>query len=187
MASGGASPTLVNCSFVGNSAAHTAGAMLIEPPESPVLINCTFAGNRSSGYSGAIFCGDGCDPVLTNCILWANTQEKGDIEHAQINSGMLNYCCVQGWSPELRGIGNFGEDPMFVDLDGPDNEIGTEDDDLRLNPNSPCIDSGDSTALPADVTDLDADGDTTEPIPFDIEGHPRVRGGTVEVGAYECE
>ncbi len=45
--------------------------------------------------------------------------------------------------------------------------------DYRLSPGSPCIDAADNTTLPTDVTDLDMDGDTTEEIPFDLDGNPR--------------
>ena len=74
---------------------------------------------------------------------------------------------------------------MFVDVDGADNEIGTDDDALWLAPGSPCIDVGDNSNLPADVLDLDGDGDPNEPVPFDIDGKPRIRNGTVDVGAFE--
>jgi hypothetical protein len=56
---------------------------------------------------------------------------------------------------------------------------------LRLKPGSPCINAGDNAAVPADTLDLDNDGDTDEPIPFDIEGKPRILNGTVDLGAYE--
>jgi len=63
--------------------------------------------------------------------------------------------------------------------------IGTEDDNLRLKPGSPCINAGDNSAIPVDEFDLDDDGDSNEPTPFDIDGKPRILNGTVDVGAYE--
>jgi hypothetical protein len=45
--------------------------------------------------------------------------------------------------------------------------------------------------VPADITDLDGDGNTTEPIPFDLAGRQRIRDGNcdgqvvVDMGAYE--
>ena len=57
----------------------------------------------------------------------------------------------------------------------------------ELLSNSPAIDAGDTSLLPADVTDMDGDGDTSEPIPFDIEGADRVQGYSVDIGAYETD
>jgi hypothetical protein len=84
---------------------------------------------------------------------------------------------------------------------GPDGEWGTGDDDhgdLRLQAGSPCIDAADCTEVPADVFDLDDDGDRTEPIPYDLDGQPRCvddpeTGDTgigfpcVDMGAYEFQ
>ena len=53
-------------------------------------------------------------------------------------------------------MGNISDDPLCVDADGADDVAGTEDDDLRLLPGSPCIDAGSNGAVPVDVlTDLD--------------------------------
>ncbi len=141
-------------------------------------------------------------PTLINGVFWGNRDAGGTGESAQIHiredsSAVIHYTCVQGWSGKLGGTGNIGDDPMFVDADGPDNIPGTEDDDLRLSPGSPAIDAGINPALPPDTTDLDGDGDTVEPIPVDLNGVPRfmdISGipdtgfGTppiVDMGAYE--
>ena len=62
----------------------------------------------------------------------------------------------------------------------------------------PCIDAGDNTAVPPDTADLDGDGNTTEPIPLDLDGNlrfvdcpdiPDTGNGTppiVDMGAYEA-
>jgi hypothetical protein len=39
---------------------------------------------------------------------------------------------------------------------------------------SPCIDAGDTLALPPDATDLDGDGNTFEPLPVDLFNRRRV-------------
>jgi hypothetical protein len=57
--------------------------------------------------------------------------------------------------------------------------------DLHLSPSSPCIDTGDTSALPTDTADLDGDGDTLEVLPHDLGGNTRVVGGDVDMGAYE--
>ena len=45
---------------------------------------------------------------------------------------------------------------------------------MRLSSNSPCIDAGDETPLPADAFDLDGDTVTAEPLSRDLSNLPRV-------------
>ena len=56
---------------------------------------------------------------------------------------------------------------------GPDGIRGTSDDNLRLRAVSPCVDAGRNGGLLADRADLDLDGDTSELLPFDLDGNPR--------------
>jgi hypothetical protein len=68
------------------------------------------------------------------------------------------YCCT---TPLLIGSGNFTNAPRFADLAG---------ENFHLQSGSPCINSGNN----AFVT-----------ITNDLDGSPRIAGGTVDVGAYE--
>jgi hypothetical protein len=165
------------------------------------IVNCTFFGNvdNNSGAtsgSAAIDVEAGSSASITNCIVWDHEQ------NAFGGAGKLSiaYSNVEDTVPP--GVGNISLPPLFVELPQPghDNTWGTPDDNfgnLRLLPGSPCIDAGDNTAVPADEFDLDADGDTAEPIPFDLAGLPRflddpktidTGNGTppiVDMGAYE--
>jgi len=192
-------PTVVNCLFSGNSAGYAGGAVYtyFAPPE---FVNCTISGN-SADWGGGFFSNEASER-LTNCILWGNSDSSGTGEFAQFrpgaNSGAeINHSCVQGWTGWFEGVGNTGADPRLIDADGTDDIVGTRDDDLRLSSDSPCIDAGDSTAVPGDVYDLDGDGDAIELIPFDVAGGPRFVdshaapdtghgiGPVVDMGAYE--
>jgi len=186
--------TMVNCAFTGNESEHQGGA--IRSDDNLTLINCSIVGNRideqGSSYGGGGVYANG-QLIAVNTILWDNLAPNGSVQQAhQIELGptprvMMTNCCVMGWTGSLGGIGNHGNDPRFVDADGPDNIYGTADDNPRLLPNSPCIDSGNSAVLPPDQFDLDEDGNTTEPLPIDLDGLPRVVGANVEMGAYEFQ
>ncbi|WP_413199855.1 beta strand repeat-containing protein [Nostoc piscinale] len=53
---------------------------------------------------------------------------------------------------------------------------------------SPAINAGNNADIPADIADLDRDGNTTEGIPFDQRGsgYRRILNGRVDIGAYEA-
>ncbi len=155
--------------------------------------NCTLVGNIAGIEGGGIYNERETVLTLTNSILWENKDLSGRSESAQIfdyagngpNTFFVNHSCIQNWSGVFGGVGNIGDDPLLVDPDGQDNLPGTEDDNLRLLRHSPCVDTGDNDVLPPDFADLDADGDTDEPIPFDFGGGPRVVRNIVDMGAYE--
>jgi len=198
------SPTLINCIFSGNSSTSSAGGgMANRVLASPTLTNCTFIGNSAYSSRGAgMHSYSECTPVLVNCIFWDNTGLGGPQSIALENYSQLtiSYCDTQGGQPAIYkdstssitwGSGNIDAAPDFVDANGPDDIIGTDDDNLRLLPESPCVDAGNNTSVPADTVDLDDDGDIVEPIPFDIDGRARFADGdcndtnVVDMGAYE--
>jgi hypothetical protein len=172
-------PTVTNCTFTSNGGLF-GGGMFNEENASPTVINCTFIDN-DAGYGGGMFSKVNSSPTVANCILWGDTPEEILLENSTIT---VTYSNVQGgWV----GTGNIDADPTFADADG------------RLSPGSPCIDAADNTAVPADTEDLDGDENTTEPIPFDLDGNPRFVDdiGTpdtgfgdppiVDMGAYEFQ
>jgi predicted outer membrane repeat protein len=187
-------PRLINCTFSGNhTTARGGGAMANREAAAALVTSCTFTQNSAPLSDGGGIYNEKCSPILANCVLWANTDAGGMDESAQIYGGTppVNYCCVQGWTGGLGGTGNMGHDPSLQEPNGPDGSIGTPDDNLRLSPDSPCIDAGGNIWVPADFPDLDGDGNTVEPLPFDLDGRPRIIDGdcddtnTVDMGAYE--
>ncbi len=166
----GGSPLLINCAWTGNHADDGGG--LFCSGAAPSLVNCSLAGNSASAAGGGVYGTAGALPALTNCIVWNNVAADGPPGTGQIAGlAVVNYSCVQDW--QAGGTGNLAADPLFHDVDGADDVLGTPDDDLRLTAFSPALDAGHNNALPPDVTDLDDDGDLAELLPIDAGGVPR--------------
>ena len=164
------SPTLTRCTFSGNEALSGGGLQSSGKKNSPSLTDCVFRGNRADVGGGM---SSGGAPVLLNCKFIANTAKNGGGLYgwADYKSRLaVNYTDSQDSWWAYGGVGNIGDDPLFVDADGPDNILRTEDDDLRLLPTSPAIDAGDNAAVATST---------------DLVGNPRIRDGRVDMGAYE--
>ncbi len=122
------------------------------------LNNCTLTGNSTGHLSPGIGGGAaGC--TLNNCILYFNPSTWGSNYDSTCT---LNYCCTTPLP--ASGIGNFDADPLFVDTN--------EWSNLHLQSDSPCINAGDNIYAPAGS---------------DLDGNPRIVGGTVDMGAYEYQ
>jgi hypothetical protein len=159
----GGSPTLANCTFVGNSAVHGGGLVNVNSnpmlancilggnlaitgggmanyDSFPTLINCTLAGNSANAGGGIL--NYTSVPRLTNSIMWDNVPAAigGDPD----SFAVVTYSDIQGGHD---GEGNIDADPLFVD---PGNH------DFHLRPGSPCIDAGTNDA---DLPDRDFEGD----------------------------
>ena len=160
--------SLSNCIFTGNHA-RLYGAGMSNNSSKPILTNCTFSGNLAPDGS-SLACnsrGSSSTVVIINCIFWGGGDEIWINDRSTIDISYSNIMFGEGGRTHL-----LGEDPLFVDPNGPDNIPGTEDDDLRLTPLSPCINSGEPSYV-------SGQNET------DFEGSPRVIGGRVDMGAYE--
>jgi hypothetical protein len=139
------------------------------------LNNCTLTGNSASaGDAGgaaaecvlnnctltgnsAYSAGGASGSTLNNCIVYFNTAPQ----EPNYNFSTLNYSCT---TPQpTTGVGNITNAPLFIDQ-APGN--------LHLQSTSPCINAG-WNAFAAAGPDLD--------------GNPRIVGGTVDMGAYEYQ
>jgi len=168
---GACSCTLYNCTLSGNSADTGGGAY------AGTLYNCTLRGN-SADTGGGAYAG-----TLYNCTLSGNSavayQGSGGVGGGAYSctlyncivyfntssgatnfdsSSILNYCCTTPLP--TNGVGNITNAPFSAN------------GNLRLQSNSPCINAG-NNAYVTTATDLD--------------GNPRIVGGTVDMGAYECQ
>ncbi len=165
--------TLNNCTLTGNSATNPAlsvggGAI------NSILNNCVLTRNWAAYQGGGAFNG-----TLNNCTLVTNSAVYGGgvygttisnsivyYNSATIGSNYFpnatfNYACTL--PKPNSGVGNITNTPSFIDqVDG----------DLRLQSNSPCINAGNNAYAPAGP---------------DLDGNPRIVGGTVDMGAYECQ
>ncbi len=190
---GAANATLINCVFTGNESTDSTGGAVFATNDSHVsLINCTLSGNWASDLGGGLYFLSGSTVSLSNCVLWGNVDSSGTTEEAQIydlhgpGNVTIDYSCVQGWTGSFGGVGNIGDDPLYIDADGGDDLIGTLDDNPRITPGaSPCIDAGDNGAVPPDVmTDFDGnDRFIDDPSVADTgSGTPPL----VDIGAFEA-
>ncbi len=146
------------------TAVRDAGGALWITTSSVTLVNTTFSGNV--GHPAAAILVDRTwdhhDPTeltMVNSIMWNGPDAIANLDDSNLR---ITYSNIQGgWD----GEGNLNTDPMFVDLAG---------GDLRLAGGSPCINAGDSTAVPADSM-------------YDLDGNFRFAGYAVDIGAYEFE
>ena len=206
---------IIGCTFDGNSAPSSSGGAILFDGDSNLLANSVVSYNSAGQSGGAVAAFgqgqeitqtvlvgnsanqiggvNGSSPVtLSNSILWNNTDAASSVERAQLGGAFhdVSNTLIQGLS-DYAGGGNVGDDPLVVDLLGPDAVPGTGDEDFRLRGDSPAIDAGDATALPEDREDLDGDGDIVDPLPVDIDGNARVVAfltvdPRVDLGPYEA-
>lgn len=161
----------INCEFVGNSA--DAGGAIACVQSVTTLINCTITGNEALD-GGAIFALR-ADVHAYNCVLWNNA---GGSDGSDSCCVVFDHCDVQTAGPgAVPGAMNINADPLIVrtPLPGFDGVWGTDDDqhgDMRIRPNSPCLDAGENAALPSGIT-------------VDVAGRPRIVNGVVDMGAHE--
>lgn len=167
---------LTNCLFASNTAVD-GGAIGSRFNSGVTVTNCTFSHNVASQNAGGIYVNTG-ELSLTNSILWGNTSGLASGEVAQLSlSGVVapifSHSIVEGWSGAFSGVEVSGANPVFVDADGPDNNVETHaDNNYRLGGGSPAINAGLTSVLPASIT-------------TDLDGNPRIVHKFIDMGAYE--
>ena len=169
-----------------------AGNGMLNPstPSGHVALELISEGFRVSGAR--------VDLTLRNSILWGNGDGSLTSAYKAIGSGAtlrFENSIVQGsggsgagWTTNaVNGAvvvdlgGNRDADPAFLD---PNPTTQGTPPDFRLGSGSAAIDAG-ALPLPADLLDVDDDGDTAEPLPLDLAGVDRLQGAAPDLGAFE--
>jgi hypothetical protein len=155
--------TLNGCTVNNNSASgawytNDYGSLEYEQAFGGGACGCTLTGCTLTGNSSDDFGGGVSACSLVNCIAYYNLCHF-DTNNYDTNWDLLNYCCTTPMP--TYGVGNITNAPLFVDLAA---------GDLHLQSNSPCINAGNNDYVTTAI---------------DLDGNPRVLGGTVDIGAYE--
>ena len=181
--------TISNCLVASNRAAQDGGGIY-----NAAIHACIIQGNHAAGYGGGIYkgwdtrnClivenqaawGGGCAESATylqNCTVVGNTADTagGTSAGSAINcivygneapdssnylTVSFSYSCTLPLPP---GTGNIAQDPGFV---------APSADNWRLLSSSPCVETGSNIWAPQDL---------------DLDGHTRLYGVRVDMGAYE--
>jgi parallel beta-helix repeat protein len=166
------SPTFTNCTISGNSANRNGGGVYCNYSSNPTFTNCTISGNSADRNGGGVCCSSS-SPTFRNSIIWGNSATSNG-HQIYVYTGCsvtLSYSCYASSTKDVAGSGQVNPDncinnkPRFVDA---------ANGDYHLQAASPCIDAGDNLLVPAGIT-------------TDLDGNPRIRNGTVDLGAYEYQ
>jgi hypothetical protein len=144
---------------------------------SNVLNNCVLKNNVASGNGAGAF-----GSVLVNCTVVSNATPVdrgggGGVSGGSASNSIIyynfsgkdpnfpantpmNYCCTP--TIATNGFGNITNEPLFVNVTN----------DFHLQSNSPCINAGNNSYVT---------------FTNDLDGSPRIAGGTVDIGAYEFQ
>lgn len=160
--------------------------------------NSTFTDNYNSGGEGVItFTQGGTDKqIFNNCTIVGNYSKEAAIPrscllYCEDGSITLNNSIVTQNIPNTiraaLGVSKIGNnltegDPLLAPL----GYYGGPTQTMPPLPGSRVIEAGMNATLPADVLDLDGDTDTSEPLPQDQRGSPRIVGTNVDIGAVEA-
>ncbi|MBD2250600.1 M10 family metallopeptidase C-terminal domain-containing protein [Nostoc parmelioides FACHB-3921] len=207
--------TVINTTVSNNSARGSGGGIQGNGSFSSIaLVNTTISGNTAGSGGGGIDSTGGSVTNILNSTITNNTagilggggiRGSANLRNTIVAGNFGNYD-FQGTGKDIQGAVNGNNYNLIGSLAGASGTVGTGTDIVNPNPGlgplqnnggltltnallpgSPAINAGNNNLIPADTQDLDGDGDTTEPTPFDQRGLARLVGGTVDIGAFEVQ
>jgi hypothetical protein len=143
---------LTNCLLIGNVSDTESGAAYFCN-----MVNCTVVSNSAGVGPGGVYRGTNYNTI----VCYNFVTNGGQAIEANFSNSTFYASCTTPLP--AAGNSNFTNAPVFVNL---------STGDLRLQSNSPCIDTG-SSSYYANSTDLN--------------GRPRPVGASVDIGAYEFQ
>jgi|GEM_PF-5479186 len=175
----GDSSQITNSLFIRNQAVRSGGAINVR--DSSTVASSTFFNNQSSDHGSTISVDADESPTLVNNVIWGGANHSVAYKDGSSPSPELLATCTDDPLASGASVVFMSVSP-FVDVSAATGTLN-----LRLDPiaGAACIDHGSDALLSVDVSDMDDDGNTTEHIPFDIDGAVRTQGTTVDPGAYE--
>ena len=131
------------------------------------VANCTVTANYGTTDMGCGLAIEGTKGKVVNTIVWGNERKPAaEALNPQIytTAADLSMVCSYSCAPELtEGVGNVTVDPKI--------RMGNHRR-FQLRGNSPCVNAGDNSVIPAADVDLLHFG--------------RIHNVTVDMGCYEC-
>lgn len=179
-----ASGSVINSNIYGNNSDTTTGGIRISNNCNVTFVNCNIVYNittdDSANTPGGIMLWTVPSVDIQNSIIWGNESNYTTCDQIY-DSGVLSLynCAYQndaddvyvsaGTGIEFNTTACINDDPLFIDSSA---------DDFHLIPDSPCLDAGNNTYVPAEII-------------LDPDGNNRFRDGddnavsTVDIGVYE--
>jgi len=166
--------TFINSTLSNNASARDGGALFNTGTAS--LISSTVSKNAAANNGGSIWT-DGTVNLTNSILADSNSADDAEVADAGATFNLFGANIVEDGSVS----DTIDLDPRLSPLQDNGGSVLTH---LPLEA-SPAINAGENNELPADLFDLDGDGDTAEPIPFDQRGFDRILNDIVDIGAAE--
>ncbi len=89
------SPTVTNCTFLGNMAAMGRGGGMANDGGSPIITGCVFLANSTLEFGGGMS-NQNSSPIVSNCVFSGNIGNGAGMYNAGSSAPILNNCVFYG-------------------------------------------------------------------------------------------